>query len=85
MNPTDAIARLTRAISLVSDNDNFDKDELLGLVEEAVEGKHWVYVETGLAKNDKASILRGLMGALSHHETEQQKEHNDKKFKSLKQ
>lgn len=72
MDAEKAIAILTRAISLVSDN--FDKDELLDLIEDVVDEKHWHYIEAGLAKNDKASILHGLMGALSHYEAQGEKQ-----------
>ena len=83
MNASEAIARLTRAISLVSASDYFDKDEFLGLIEDVIEEKHMVYIQAGLAKNNTPTIMRGLVGALSHYEAEEEKEHNEKRIKSL--
>ncbi|MBS3125667.1 hypothetical protein J4211_05475 [Candidatus Woesearchaeota archaeon] len=83
MNISEAIARLTRAMLLVSASDNFDKDEFLGLIEDVIDEKHWSYIQTGLSRNDKTSLLRGLMGALSHYEAEQEKERNDKRLSSF--
>ena len=85
MNASEAIARLTRALSLVSISDNFDKDEFLGLIEDVIDEKYWNYIQTGLARNDKTNLLPGLMGTLSHYEAEQEKERHEKRFNALKE
>ncbi|HLC32737.1 MAG TPA: hypothetical protein VJJ82_02835 [Candidatus Nanoarchaeia archaeon] len=84
MNAADAIIRLSRALELVSAEECFDKDELLGLVEDILHEKHWEHVQQGLLRDDKTLIVQGLMGALGHYEAAQEKERTEKRIGSLK-
>lgn len=60
------IERISHVIELVAEPD-FDKTEVLAL-QDIIDDKHWNYIKEGLAENDKAKLMHGLLGALSHYE-----------------
>jgi hypothetical protein len=72
MNVDDAISRLSRALSLLS-VEPFDKDEVRSLVRGLADEKHSAFIESGLLSNNRALVIRGIMGALSHYEAEKTK------------
>jgi len=61
------ILRLTTALSLL--NNNYDKEKIIILTKGLADSKHQKYIEDGLNANNKALIIRGIMGALSHYES----------------
>ena len=73
MHPSEAIERLSRALDVLS-NEPLDKEALRTLCAGLCDSKHQLFIERGLANNDKTLILHGLVGTLSHYETEKEAE-----------
>ncbi len=70
----DAIERLSSVITLLSCNP-IDKEAIRALTSGIIQNpKHKSCIDQGLAENNKAKIIRGVMGELSHYEAEVQKE-----------
>ena len=66
----DAIERLSHAIALLSYNP-IDKEAIRALTSGIIQNpKHQSCIDQGLAENNKAKIIRGVMGELSHYEAE---------------
>ena len=82
MNAKEAIARLSSALALLSQQE-YNKEIIRTLTKEVSDEKHWHYIEQGLATNDKSSIMHGVMGALSHYEAEKERDIFQKRVQSV--
>lgn len=70
---SEAIARLSNALALLSER-QIDKQAIRTLISGIIpDEKHQLYIEQGFATNDKAKLLHGIVGALSHYEAEKEK------------
>ena len=72
-----SIEQLTKALNLL--NGEFDPIEIRNLTL-CADQKHKAYVEKGLIENNKTEIAHGIMGALSHYESEREKQIREKKL-----
>ncbi len=54
----------------------FDKEAIRELTKDLLDGKHGRFVEDGLRLDDRQLVLHGVVGALSHYESEQEKQRN---------
>jgi len=69
----EAIARLSNALALMS-NREIDKEAIRTLTAGIIpDEKHKLLIDVGIAQNDKAKIMHGIVGALSHYEAEKEK------------
>lgn len=68
MSTENAITRISHVLQLVA-QPTFDKQAVRAL-RDIIDEKHWHYIEQGLEHNDKAKLMHGLVGALSHYEAE---------------
>jgi len=82
MNAEQAIAQLSNALTLASQHE-FDKEAIRALTKDIVDEKHYHYIEQGLSTNDKSLLMHGIIGALSHYEAEKEKEHFQKRIRSI--
>jgi hypothetical protein len=76
----EAIARLSNALALLSEreiNKEAIRNLTLGIIPDE---KHKLFIEIGLAQNDKAKVMHGIVGALSHYEAEKEKANFEKRF-----
>jgi len=77
MTTEDAIEQLSTALSLLNEP-VLDKEAMRTLTRGLLDAKHTRYLDEGLATSDKGLIAHAILGALSHHEAEKEKNAREK-------
>lgn len=82
MNNQHEIEKLTHALELAQDC--FEHQEAIIALTDSADEKHTKMIRDGFSQYNKTLIMHGIMGALSHFESELNKEENEKRIATIR-